>query len=374
MLNRTREFLKSETSGGLVLFLAAVAAILVANSPLRETYLTSLSVRLGPLSLQGWINDGLMAIFFFVVGMEIKFELTSGSLASRDRALLPGIGAAGGMIVPALVFLMIAPPGIASRGFGIPMATDIAFALGVVVLLGRRVPLSLKIFLLALAIVDDLGAVLVIAVFYTAKLNWEMILLATGALFTVHRLARRNLSSPIWMVPLGVLAWWFVHESGVHATIAGCILGFLVPYTEKWVRRLHSLSTFAIMPLFAFANAGLAFDSVTPAQVFSDPLVNAVAFGLLVGKPVGIFGACWLAIRWKVARLNEGMTWMSLLGVACVGGVGFTMSLFVASLAWPDPQLLALAKIGIVKGSMLSAMLGVLVLCMPTIMTNRRKK
>jgi NhaA family Na+:H+ antiporter len=338
------KFFKSEAASGVILLLAAVLAMLVANSTLADGYASAFATPLGPLTVSGWINDGLMAIFFFVVGMEIKSELTSGALASRDRALLPAAGALGGMILPALIYLLFQN----DRGWGIPMATDIAFAVGVLSLF--RVPTQLKVFLLALAIVDDLGAVLVIALFYTSELHWLYLGLAcaVGVACTFVR--------GLWFAILGVLLWWLVHHSGIHATVAGCALGFMVRDPKPLIERLHGWSSFVIMPIFAFANAGLRFGDVSWSDVWRVPLVSGISYGLLIGKPIGILLACWIVVRLGWARLE--VSWRSLAAVACLGGIGFTMSLFIAGLALSDPHAHELAKLGIVKGSLLSACVG----------------
>jgi NhaA family Na+:H+ antiporter len=352
MPSSLKAFFKMESLSGIVLFLAAVAAMLVANSPLSASYHSLLEVQVGFLSVEHWINDGLMAFFFFVVGLEIKAELTVGHLASFERALLPVAGAIGGMVVPALIYFVF----VQDRGWGIPIATDIAFAVGVLSLFGKKIPAELKVFLLALAIADDLGAVLVIALFYTDKISPLYLVSAITSVVFIFIFVRLKFRSPWLHVPLGLVVWFLVHESGVHATIAGAVLGFLVPEPRFWIRRLHAWSSFVIMPLFAFANAGLSFSDVTIAEALTHPLVNGISCGLLIGKPLGIFGASWLAVRSGYARL--GFAWRELAGVACLGGIGFSVSLFIAGLALKEPHALELAKLGIVKGSLLSAVLG----------------
>jgi NhaA family Na+:H+ antiporter len=358
VLTRIGSFFKTEAAGGIVLFAAALAAILVANSPLREGVVSLLNAPLGPFSFTGWINDALMAIFFFVVGMEIKSELTTGSLTTFERAVFPVVGAIGGMIVPVAIFLFFVHDGASSRGWAIPMATDIAFAVGVLSLFGRRIPSELKVFLLALAIADDLGAVLVIALVYTSEIYLTYLAASFALGLLIFGLRKR---APIWIqLPLGLAFWFCVHHSGVHATIAGVVLGFMVVHPRKWISRLHGLSSFVIMPLFAFANAGLVFGDVSLSEVLTNPLVSGVSYGLLIGKPLGIFGACWLSVRTGFAHTK--IRWPLLLGAACLGGIGFTMSLFVSGLALTDVHSLELAKLGIVKGSLLSAILGAVVL------------
>ncbi len=358
MLKRFGSFFKTEAAGGVVLFAAALSAILVANSPLREISVSVLNATLGPFTVTGWINDGLMAIFFFVVGMEIKSELTTGSLKTFQRALFPVVGAIGGMVVPVAFFLFFARGSSAEPGWAIPMATDIAFAMGVLSLFGRRIPTELKVFLLALAIADDLGAVLVIALVYTSQLFaiYLAISIALGLLIFFNR--KR---APVWIqLPLGLAFWFCVHHSGIHATIAGVVLGFFVVHPRAWISRLHGLSSFLIMPVFAFANAGLVFGDISLGEVLSNPLVSGISYGLLIGKPLGIFGACWLSVRLGFARTT--IRWPLLVGAGCLGGIGFTMSLFVSGLALTDAHLLELAKLGVVKGSLLSAVAGSIVL------------
>lgn len=359
MNDSLKRFFESESAGGIVLLIATLAAILVANSSAEPVYAAALQTSLGPLSVEAWINDGLMALFFFVVGMEIKFELTKGSLASPAQASLPIVGAIGGMIVPALIFVALNHEGSTARGWGIPMATDIAFAVGVLSLFGRRIPNEIKVFLLALAIVDDLGAILVIAIFYAGELHVAYLAVAALGLGAIVFAKRLSLKWPGLFVALGVFVWWCVHHSGVHATIAGCALGFLVDDPRKWVAKLHAWSSFVIMPVFALANAGLQFKGVTADALLRDPLIGAISYGLFIGKPLGIFGACWIAVRLRVA--NFGGDFGLLLGAAFLGGIGFTMSLFIAGLALP-PASLDLARLGIVKGSLLSALVGSLVL------------
>lgn len=358
MLRQLNLFFKTEAAGGVILFAAAVAAILVANSSWHDLYVSALEAPLGPFSVHIWVNDALMAIFFFVIGMEIKSELTVGSLASIKRAIFPVAGAVGGMVVPVLIFLCFVPQGPAARGWAIPMATDIAFAVGVLSLFGRRIPAELKIFLLALAIADDLGAVLIIAFVYTAQLHAWYLLASAVIGFAIFGLRRR---APMWVqIGLGIAFWICIHGSGIHATIAGCVLGFLVLNPREWIRRLHSVSSFAIMPIFAFANAGIVMRGISIGDILTDPLVSGVSYGLFIGKPLGIVGACWLSVRLGFARVS--IRWSQLLGVACLGGIGFTMSLFVSALALGDAHLLELARLGIVKGSLLSAIIGGVVL------------
>ena len=372
-LSVLRSFLDSEAAGGLVLMAAAALALVVANSPLAPAYFGALHAHIGPLSVSHWINDGLMAVFFLFVGLEIKRELLDGQLSTWPRRALPGIAAAGGMAVPALIYAAFNWGDPATlRGWAIPSATDIAFALGVLSLLGPRVPASLKVFLAALAILDDLGAVAIIAVFYAGDLSLPDLGLAAAALAALATLNRFGVSrlSPYMLV--GALLWFFVLRSGVHATIAGVALALTIPLRlapgrpddvagsplHRLEHRLHGWVAFGIVPLFGFANAGVSFAGVT-ADALLAPLTLGVALGLLVGKLVGVFGAAALAIRAGLADVPMGASWSQLVGVALLCGIGFTMSLFIGLLAFADdPALQDEVKIGILLGSGLAGLLG----------------
>lgn len=362
-------FLRSEAAGGVMLMGVAALALAIANSPLAAFYFHTLHVPLGPLPVLEWINDGLMALFFLLVGLEIKREMMGGQLASWAQRALPGIAAAGGMLVPALVYLLLQRgDGQAPHGWAIPAATDIAFALGVITLLGSRVPVSLKIFLTALAIIDDLGAVLIIAFFYAGDLNvWALAgaCVAALGLFTLNRLGVARL----WLyLAIGAVLWVCMLQSGVHATLAGVILALFIPITAKDARPLealeHGLSpwvAFLIVPLFGFANAGVALGGVGLSALAS-PIPMGVGLGLFLGKQIGVFGSAWLAIRLRVARLPHGASWRQLYGTAVLCGIGFTMSLFIGLLAFGDPAQQDLTKIGVLAGSVASAVLGWIIL------------
>ena len=323
-------------------------------------------------SVLHWINDGLMAIFFFVVGLEIKREVVSGALSNRKSSALPVIAAVGGMIIPAMIYSAINwNDDAALRGWAIPAATDIAFAIGVLALLGSRVPPSLKIFLLALAIIDDLGAILVIALFYTNDLSWTSLALAAAGLLTLITLNRRNVLN-IWpYLLIGLFVWLCVLKSGVHATIAGVATALTIPINCRsgtGARPLEALEhalapwvSFAIVPLFAFANAGVSLAGLTPAQMLG-PVPLGIALGLFLGKAIGIYGFATTAIGAKFADMPKGSTRGQLFGVAVLGGIGFTMSLFIGSLAFPDPARAADLRIGVLTGSILSACAGYLLL------------
>ena len=367
------EFMRGEASGGFVLMAAAALALVVANSPAAPLYFESLHARFGSLSVLHWINDGLMAIFFLFVGLEIKREMLVGQLSSWSRRMLPGIGALGGMIVPALIYVAFNrnhPE--ALRGWAIPAATDIAFALGVLALLGKRVPTSIKVFLAALAIIDDLGAVLIIALFYTSELSMLHLLLAAAVLILLVVLNKTGVRRLTPYLVLGAILWFLVLKSGVHATVAGVVLALTIPLRmdnefadPPLITLEHSLNRvvpFLIVPLFGFANAGLSFDGLTWANLV-DPLTLGVALGLLCGKIIGVFGFSSIAIGTGIARLPQNASWMQMFGVAMLCGIGFTMSLFIGLLAFADnPVLQSEVKVGILCGSLAAGVLGYLTL------------
>ncbi|MFA7441600.1 MAG: Na+/H+ antiporter NhaA [Sphingomonadaceae bacterium] len=370
-----RNFLRSEAAGGVLLMLAAALAMLVANSPLAQGYFDSLHAYVGPLSLLHWINDGLMALFFLLVGLEIKREFVGGQLARWSDRALPMIAAAGGMAVPALIYLMIAgsTPGLA-RGWAIPAATDIAFAIGVMALLGKRVPTSLKLFLVTVAIVDDMGAVAIIALAYTDGLN-SLALLASlaimGGMFTLNRVGVTRLAP---YLALAALLWLSVLLSGVHATVAGVLSAMFIPLrsaghapegAEPPLHRLeHALQpwvAYAVVPIFGFANAGVSFAGIGVEHLLA-PLPLGVAAGLFLGKQIGVLGALWLSIKLRLGPKPANATWMQIYGVCLLCGIGFTMSLFIGGLAFADPLLVDEVKIGVLGGSLLSAIFGFLIL------------
>ncbi len=376
-LSLLREFLDSEASGGLLLMGAAAAALIVANSALAPAYRAALHAYIGPLSLEHWINDGLMAVFFLLVGLEIKREMLDGQLASWSNRALPGIAAAGGMLGPAAIFLFFnAGSPDTAKGWAIPTATDIAFALGVMSLLGPRVPAALKVFLAALAIIDDLGAVIIIALFYTGGISTLDLGLAAVVLLVLVGMNRAGVARLWPFLLLGAVLWFFVLRSGVHATIAGVLLALTIPLQPAPARPddmrhslLHILEhalqrpvAFVIVPIFGFANAGVSFEKAG-WETLGEPLTIGVALGLLLGKLVGVFGASALAIRLGLATLPFRASWLHMVGVALLCGVGFTMSLFIALLAFPDSQLLQeKAKLGILGGSLLAGVAGWVVL------------
>ncbi|MBD8707877.1 Na+/H+ antiporter NhaA [Pseudomonas sp. CFBP 13711] len=366
-------FLSSESAGGLVLMGAALAAIIVANSPLAPSYFAALHSVWGGLSIELWINDGLMAIFFLMVGLEIKREVLAGGLATWGQRALPGFAAAGGMLVPALIYIGINMGNAETlSGWAIPAATDIAFALGVLSLLGKRVPTSLKVFLAALAILDDLGAVTIIALFYSSGLNMPMLGASFATLAVLVIMNRMGVQRLLPYLLLGLLLWFFVLQSGVHATLAGVALALCIPLgTPKEEARspllfleekMHYWVAFAVVPIFGFANAGVSLSGITLGNLV-DPVPLGVALGLFVGKQIGVFLAAVLAIRSGLATLPEGSNWPQLYGVALLCGIGFTMSLFIGNLAFPGAaHLIDEVKVGVLLGSIASALAGVLLL------------
>lgn len=370
-----RRFLESQSSAGLVLMGAAVLALMVANSPLGPNYETILHAYVGPLSVGHWINDALMAVFFLFVGLEIKREMLDGQLSTWSRRILPGIAAAGGMMVPALVYLVF-NRGPTAAGWAIPAATDIAFALGVIALLGNRVPASLRVFLAALAIIDDLGAVMIIAAFYTAQLSIPDLAGAAVALMVLIGLNRFGVLRLTPYLLVGAILWVLVFRSGIHATLAGVVLAFTIPMqctpgrpdndSDSPLHRLeHALNLpvgFLVVPIFGLANAGVPVLTL-PAEALVAPVTLGVALGLLIGKITGVFGFSMLAVRLGLADMPAHAGKRQLLGVALLCGIGFTMSIFITLLAFPGSQLLqAEAKLGVLAGSFLSGLLGYLLL------------
>ena len=369
------EFLRLEALGGLLLVAAAAIAMIWANSSgaaLYETLLTlPVSVQAGAIVLAKplllWINDGLMAIFFLLVGLEIKREALEGELSSLAKAALPMIAAIGGIIAPALVYATVNASDLpALRGWAIPTATDIAFALGVLALLGDRVPSSLKLFLLALAIIDDLGAIVIIAAFYTSDLAIDSLALGGAALVALAVLNRTGVTRLAPYVLVGFFLWVCVLKSGVHATLAGVALAFAIPLRvsgereaplHKFEHALHPWVTYAILPLFAFANAGVPLGGVSALDLL-EPVPLGLVLGLVVGKPIGVVAASAAAVYFGVAALPEGTRWSHLCGVSSLTGIGFTMSLFIGTLAFEAPEHLTQLRIGVLVGSLLSAALG----------------
>lgn len=375
-------FLKLEAASGILLMLAAVLALICANTflaPFYELLLsTPVEIRVGKLEIAKplllWINDGLMAVFFFVVGLELKREMLEGEFTNKKNIMLPAVGAVGGMFVPALIYLYFnADDPRAAEGWAIPAATDIAFALGVLALLGSKVPTSLKVFVTSLAIFDDLGAILIIAFFYTEKISFIALVIVSICLPILAIMNYRDVLSKSAYIFVGIIMWVAMLKSGVHATLAGVILAMFVPIKSKsdptfsplksLEHDLHSVVAFAILPIFAFANAGLDLRGLTVDQVLHDVPVG-IALGLFLGKQIGIFGLCWLAIKSKWLEMPKGMDWTSLYGAAALCGIGFTMSLFIGSLAFEETGVSMVFddRLGIIIGSLASGILGYLVL------------
>jgi Na+:H+ antiporter, NhaA family len=374
VLTALRAFLHAESAGGIVLVLAAVLALIWANSPAADGYgqfwHQKISVSVGPVTisedLQHWVNDGLMVIFFFVIGLEIKRELVVGELRDPRAAALPALAAFGGVVVPALIYLVVVGAGEAARGWGIPMATDIAFAVGILALLGSRASVGAKLFLLSVAIVDDIIAILVIAVFYTSNINLRWLAVAAVGLLAVISLRRLGVVSPWGYVPLGVLTWVAMFESGVHATLVGVAFGLLTPAHPVGGRdvlreledALHPVSAFLVIPIFALANAGVDLRGGMLGAAFGQQLTWAVIAGLLLGKIIGIAGVTHL-VRWRRwAALPADMHSREIIGVAALGGIGFTVSLFITDLAFDTASLISQAKVGILTASAAAALIG----------------
>ncbi|MDA7827153.1 Na+/H+ antiporter NhaA [Rhodobacteraceae bacterium] len=375
-------FFSHDASGGILLIISALAAMLIANSiyfPYYDGALTSqFSVLINGEGLSKpmilWINDGLMAIFFFLVGLELKREMLEGKLKNPADVILPGLAAVGGMVVPALIYLAFnwsTPANIS--GWAIPAATDIAFALGVLALIGARAPAPLKVFLLTLAILDDLGAIIIIALFYTSTLKVSYLLYALIPLAIMIWMNLRGQHRMAPMILLGVILWILVLKSGVHATLAGVITALCIPLTDKWGKSpLHSLEhalapyvLYLIVPIFAFANAGVVLTGISLSDLFA-PLPMGIAMGLILGKQIGVFGATYISVRMGFARLPQGVTWAHIYGLSCLAGIGFTMSLFIGGLSFSDAEMMNQVRLGVLSGSIISAILGYVVLMATT--------
>ncbi|EOY4608939.1 Na+/H+ antiporter NhaA [Vibrio cholerae] len=369
MSDMIRDFFKMESAGGILLVIAAAIAMVIANSAMGEGYQAFLHTYVFGMSVSHWINDGLMAVFFLLIGLEVKRELLEGALKSRETAIFPAIAAVGGMMAPALIYVAFNfndPAAI--QGWAIPAATDIAFALGIMALLGKRVPVSLKVFLLALAIIDDLGVVVIIALFYSSDLSTIALTIGfimTGVLFMLN--AKHVTKLSIYLVA-GLILWIAVLKSGVHATLAGVVIGFAIPLKgnkgehsplKHLEHALHPYVAFAILPVFAFANAGISLQGVSLAGLTS-MLPLGVALGLFLGKPLGIFSFSWAAVKLGVAKLPEGINFKHIFAVSVLCGIGFTMSIFISSLAFGQANEAydTYARLGILMGSTTAALLG----------------
>ena len=382
ILKGLREFIRLESASGILLLIAAILAMVIENSAFKNLYDallgTPVEIRIGqfeiakPLLL--WINDGLMAIFFFLIGLEIKRELLAGELSDPSRVVLPVVAAIGGMAVPAAIYSYVnwSDP-VAMKGWAIPSATDIAFALGVLALLGSRVPQSLKIFLMTLAIIDDLGAIVIIALFYTADLSVPSLLISGIALLTLFVMNRLKVIGLAPYLLVGLVLWASVLKSGVHATLAGVLTAFFIPFRpipgesktqlESLEHDLHPTVVFGVLPLFAFANAGIPVAAMS-IDYLLHPVPLGIAAGLFFGNQIGIFGLSWMAIKAGIAKMPADVTWIQLYGVSLLCGIGFTMSLFIGSLAFEQggPDFAVDDRVGILAGSLLSGILGYLVL------------
>lgn len=371
-----RRVLRSETTPGLLLMATAALAIALANSPLADAYFSALHIKLGSMSVHHWINDGLMALFFLVIGLEVKREFMVGQMSTWSARVLPGLAAIGGMAVPALIFIAanLLMPG-HLQGWAIPAATDVAFALAVLSFFSTRIPVALKVFLMAIAVIDDLGAVLVIALFYSSDIDLTALGAATvifAGLVALNRLRVRHL---LPYIGLGIILWAFVLQSGLHATLAGVLLAVTIPLGEEPAERSpllrleHSVAPFVaflVVPLFGFANAGVSLSGMT-LDTLVEPIPLGVAAGLLLGKQIGVFGMVLLAVKAGFAKLPGGASWSQVYAVSLLCGIGFTMSLFIGSLAFPTaPVLQDEVKIGVLVGSMLSGILGALALAHST--------
>jgi NhaA family Na+:H+ antiporter len=377
--SRIQEFIKLETSGGVVLMIAAIFAMIIANTPLSANYDlilgTYIKVGIGNFEIAKpailWINDGLMAIFFFLVGLEIKREVLAGELSSFDKAILPIMAAIGGMAVPGIIFAIVnwgTPENL--NGWAIPTATDIAFALGILALIGSRAPISLKIFLLAIAIIDDLGAIVIIAIFYTSELSINALAISALGFAAAVALNRMGIQRTAPYLLVGIVMWVFVLKSGVHATLAGVLIAFTIPLKTKnedeallykMEHGLHPWVAFLILPVFAFANAGVNFTGIGIDDLLQ-PLTLGIAVGLFLGKQIGVFLATWIGVKSGIARLPENVSWKHVYGVACLTGVGFTMSLFIGSLAFTTADVMNSVRLGVVLGSVLSGLFGYVLL------------
>ena len=377
--SRVQEFIKLETSGGVVLMIAAIFAMIIANTPLSAIYDlilgTYIKVGIGNFEIAKpailWINDGLMAIFFFLVGLEIKREVLAGELSSFDKAILPIMAAIGGMAVPGIIFAIVnwgTPENL--NGWAIPTATDIAFALGILALIGSRAPIALKIFLLAIAIIDDLGAIVIIAIFYTSELSVNALAISMLGFAAAVVLNRMGIQRTAPYLLVGIVMWVFVLKSGVHATLAGVLIAFTIPLKAKdgdeallykMEHGLHPWVAFLILPVFAFANAGVNFTGIGIDDLLQ-PLTLGIAVGLFLGKQIGVFLATWIGVKSGIARLPENVSWKHVYGVACLTGVGFTMSLFIGSLAFTTADVMNAVRLGVVLGSVLSGLFGYVLL------------
>ena len=368
IISPIREFFQDSRAVGITLICCTVVSLIISNSEWSEAYLgfwnhelhmpaPNVNIPHSPLHI---VNDFLMAIFFLLVGVEIKRELLVGELSSVKKSLLPIIAAFGGMIAPALIYLAWTHDStIFSRGWGIPMATDIAFSLGILAMLGKRIPFSLRVFLMALAIIDDLGGILTIAIFYAEEINWTYLFMGGGLMFVLVLLNILKVKRYFIYMLLGIFLWYFMFQSGVHATIAGVLLAFAIPLhkIDELVHSLHDPVNFVILPLFALANTAIELPS-SYNHIFTSDVHHAIATGLVLGKPLGILLFSWLAVKIGIASFPGGTTWKHILGVGMIAGIGFTISIFMSTLAFSDHELQVIAKVGIIVASVTAGLLG----------------
>ncbi|KAB2881130.1 Na+/H+ antiporter NhaA [bacterium] len=375
--NSFKEFLDSEKSGGIILLGCVVIALIMANSPLQDLYFGVLKHRMGIVfddfvlkkSIEHWINDGLMTVFFFLVGLEIKREVIKGELSSFQKSSLPISAALGGMAIPATIFYLLNDGEETARGWAIPMATDIAFALGILSLLGNRVPNSLRVFLAALAIADDLGAIIVIAIFYTSQVLWTNVFLSGIVFLVLLVLNRAGVRNQWAYLVAGAFLWYFVYKSGVHATVSGVLAAFAIPATgntgesllEELEHLLHKPVNYFIMPIFALANTGVILESHSMDGLGS-PLSMGILFGLAIGKPVGVLIFSWILVLTRISILPENANWRHIVGAGLLSGIGFTMSIFIALLSFRQPEYQTIAKISILIASVASGLAGFVIL------------
>lgn len=377
--SRIRRLLQNETYSGALLLVAATVAMIIANSPWSDWYFSLSNTVIGPealhldLTISTWAADGLLVIFFFVAGMELKYELVSGSLSNRANAAVPIAAALGGMIVPAVIFFSINAGKPSSAGWGIPMATDIAFALAVLGIAGRSLPIELRAFLLSLAVVDDLGAIIVIAIFYSSAIAFTYLMASASCVFVFAIAQRKGIRSPLLFIPLGIATWALLHQSGVHATIAGVALGLAMRIKtkdgesqsplESALDKFHPWSAGLCVPVFAFFAAGISIVGISVSQAFTSPVSIGVMLGLIVGKPIGILSFAWLAARFTRAELSSSLFWGDVLAIGLLAGVGFTVSLLITKLAFVgDAELDSLARLSVLLASVIAASLAVVAL------------
>ena len=353
-ISAIKKFIHTESSAGIVLMSVAVLAMALANSPVADQYFRFVT------PLQVPIKDGLMAIFFFLIGLEVKREIVEGELSTMRKAALPLIGALGGVVLPAVIYASINWNTPEIRGWAVPCATDIAFALGVLALFGKRMNVSIKIFLMALAIIDDMAAVLIIALFYSGGLNYPALGIALACALVLWRMAQGGVSRILPYLLVGVIMWVGMLYSGIHPTVAGVMLGMLMPLAlaKICIHALHGWVAFGIMPIFAFANAGVSLAGVSFEQM-ANPVPLGIIAGLFLGKQFGIFGFAWLAVKLKIAALPERTTWLEFYAVSIIAGIGFTMSLFIGMLAFSDPSLQVQMRLGVLTGSVISMVVGI---------------